>query len=177
LARCGEGKGMKAEMVLGGVLDVASTDEVQSIVDGAVRELRVPARRRAQRRTLVQSTQMPVAGFAVLDLGLVPEGAMWALVDCIVVGGDDHTTVTNASAALYAGGQAPNVGGPAPMLGNLLRPGTAVPAVWPLTKDLYLHTGDGLYVLVYGATAAVNLVAIARVYEWRPAGVEEADVL
>jgi hypothetical protein len=84
---------------------------------------------------------------------------------------------STTTAALYFGGVAPagNLANNLPILGNLLEPGTPVPAIWRYSKEIITgHDGDGLYALIYGAAAGQNLAGTARVYEWHPDSSEEA---
>lgn len=106
-----------------------------------------------------------LAGVAsVLDLGSPPTGMMWNLLKLTVVGSDDRTVVAGATLASYAGDPAN------PSLAMLLEPsigGSPIPNTAGYSDEvIWVHSEDNLFVMVYGAAAGQQLVAIAIVDEW-----------
>lgn len=162
-------------------IDFATKDDIRRGFSALGRRLH--SKDRSIRRSLQVAGQMPTAGPLLLDFGGPPTGTMWAPLIVGIVGSDDHTAVANGVWAVYAGGEA--VLTPVPMLGNLLIPGNVTGAtdkipgyVQPSGKeDVYLHYGDSLFVLVYGAAAATNLLAYAKVREIVPSNEEELNIL
>lgn len=155
---------MRTSLTIGGSIDIATTDEVKSIVGDSTDTLSKMFRRsnrKPVRRTIPASIQMPTTGAGILDVGSPPSGSTWCLVDVVVTGNDDHTAVAAATAALYIGDPA-NV-----MLGTLLRPGIAIPGSWSFSKEvIFAHFGESIFVSVSGAAAATNLSAVVRVHQY-----------
>jgi hypothetical protein len=80
-----------------------------------------------------------------------------------------NTVTASCVAALYVGNPARQVGANVadlPVLGNLVRPGIAVPGSFQFSGEKYpVHDSDNLFVVVYTATATAFYSATATVVE------------
>lgn len=173
---------MKAQIVLGGEIDVLSKSEFDEGMKRFDSLLRPNPKDRSIRRIEPASGQMPAAGPLVLDFGGPPAGAMWVPIWVTVTGADDRTSVANSQWALYFGGEAPSVASQPPSLANLLIPAGTAPQIPGFQqiggKDaVYGHFGDHLYLMVYGPVAGTPIIATARIREVHPASFEELNLL
>jgi hypothetical protein len=159
----------------GGVeVDILSGDEYR---DGIQRLLK-GGKDRSIRTTAFASGNMPSSGSLLLNFGGPQTGTMWVPLAVTFGGPDDHTVVANSTAAIYMGGQA----SANPSLGYLLIPGNAANTIphWVQIggKDsLYMHFGDHIYALIYGAAAGTNITATLRYRMVVPSQVEELNML
>lgn len=82
-------------------------------------------------------------------------GQLWNLLGVVWVAGDDHTTVANATAAVYKASAAQGSPSAAFQLLNPGGTGVPVPGNWyPPRLSTWLHPMDGLMVVFYGAGIA-----------------------
>lgn len=165
------------QFVLGASADIASSDEVRSAVkdgtDTIMGRLSASARWKGNRRRIPASVNNPVAatGTWVLDFGSPQGNYMWWLVDVVVTAADDRTAPVGALATLYSGNPARQATSTTvadmPLLGQLVRPGTALPALFTFHKETWpVHDGENLFSVVYSATTALTVVsAVATVME------------
>jgi len=157
---------VKALLAIGGEIEVATPGEVKDIVNGVGDSIlsKMPRRVKPLRRRIPTSDVMPAIGACTLNFGGPTSGYTWAIIDVVIVGGAsdiaDRTAVANALATLYVGDTE------SAMLGMLLRPGVAVPAVFPFAKEYFVHFGESLFSRVYGAAATTPLSGVATVYQY-----------
>lgn len=159
----------EAQLVLGGVVDIATGKEVREAVDSGVDRL---IRRRDKDRKI--RTRIPksytvigaasATGTWVLDFGMPPAGWVWEMVEVVITAGDDRTAPASMVAALYNGnppGQNQNnTISATPALANLMRPAQAVPATFVFGgEDYTIHYGENLFAVVYSPTTAITVMS------------------
>jgi len=162
---------MKATMVLGGELDIATTDEVRDIVGSATDSIlsKIPRGKRLPDRRRIPASAIAVAGTTtVLDFGGPQASHVWAVIDVVVTGADDRTAVAATTAAIYIGDPV------TAMLGMLLRPAQAVPSFFSFAKEYPLHFGENLFMNVYGAGTGQVLSGVATIYQYLEGIVESS---
>lgn len=152
---------------IGAVADLATGKEVQQAVDSGISRLerRMHDKDRGVRLRPADSLSLPVAatGTYYLDLGTPAPGTLWWLQELLVCVDDNRTAPAGTVAVAYCGGS-PNQAGnnvtDVPSLAQLIRPGTAVPAVWTFGGEVWpVKDGERLSVIVYAPTTALTTIA------------------
>lgn len=171
----------EAKIALGGVLDIASGAEVWDAVQrGTDRILsKLPDKDRGIRLRVPQSVSLaaPATGTFAMIIGTPAPGCMWWIQEVVVTAADDHTALAGAVAALYCGAPPRQQGTTTvvdtPPLGDLLRPGIAVPGVFPFSGEAVpVHDNEALSVIVYSPTTPVSVLsATATVVQLRDSAV------
>jgi hypothetical protein len=159
-------------LTMGGLVDVASGDEVRTAVDSGVERIlgRLPDKDRGIRRRIPASDSANATGTFVLDFGAPGTGWLWWVQEVVVTGADDRTALANSVAALYCGSppthRTPTTIDAAPNLGTLIRPGQALPALFPFSGEAFpIHERENLFAVVYLGTAALFVSGVATVVE------------
>jgi len=165
------------QIAAGITADIATPGEVKTAVDASVNDgigrllERLPSPDRGARLRPIASVNPGAAGNFVLNLGQPSPGCIWMLVEVCVTGPDDRTAVATTSAALYAGIPGRQSGAATvsdiPPLGNLIRPGIAVPGTFQFSGEpMFIKDSEALTVMVYtGATVVATLSAVATVMQ------------
>lgn len=153
---------MDVQLQLGGTLDIASGAEVTRMGNDIKRAFRDEFQRSLvfpiARKLTSQSETAPASGIVKAVVGTaVPPGRYWSLRSLVILGDDDHTAVTNASAALYIGDPV-NHG-----LAEVNDTFNTVPASEQYSAgELIAGPGDAFFVVAYGITVAHTIVVNAR---------------
>jgi hypothetical protein len=109
-------------------------------------------------------------GTFVLNFGEPAPGTLWWLIEVVVTGATDREAPVGAVTSLYTGPPARQVANTiqdAPMLGQLVRPAVALPAVFSFQeKTMPVKDGEELFAIVYSPTTAVTVLsAVATVMQ------------
>lgn len=167
---------MKASLLLGSEIDIASGDEVraaaQDTKDGILSFLASPPAR-ANRRRIPASYGVSAAatGTWVIDFGSPQGGYLWYLVEVVLTGNDDRTAIAGSFGTLYIGTPARQLTNTTiidtPLLGSLVRPGVALPTAFTFSGEQFpVHDGENLFAIIYSPTTAVaNVSGVATVME------------
>lgn len=178
---------MRATVALGGELDLVSPGELDARLGPLHHKLdRLDLLGRHRDRPPIHDTLYPTeirtmsaAGPNIVWFQGPTVGQIWNLTGVVWVAGDDHTTVANATTAVYKASGAQGAGLAA---AQLLAPGgTSVPVpggYYPPRLAIWLHPMDGLVVAFYGAGIAngTPLYAVAYVDKYMASAAEPSRI-
>lgn len=164
-----------AKIVLGGEIDIASGNEMQSGFDALRSDLKsatVKARRIL--RPLTRAVTLPAltqGQSAQLIVGRPDSGRTWVITRVTVLGADDHTALPNWYAAVYIGDPA-NVG-----LGQCVAPAAQVPFISTQNEHAWtVHDREDLFlnITAIGQDQAAGQVIVTTIqaYEYRDCDLE-----
>ena len=162
--------GAEADIVSGGEMRDAVEAGTSRILDSLPRDKDRGVRLRPTGSTNINP---PAIGNAVITFAphTPAPGTLWWLVEVVVTGADDRTAIAGAVAALYCGSPARQLSNAAitdvPLLGSLVRPAQALPAVFAFGGEAFpVKEGEELFVIVYSPTNAITLLsAVATVMQ------------
>ena len=141
-------------------VDIASGAELKEHTNSILRGVRAD---RGQRLRPVQSVSPAATGTYVLILGCPAPGTVWRVQEVVVAVDSASTSPAGATASLWAG-TPPNQNGAnidaQPMLGSLMRPAQALPALFPFGGETQVvKDTEYLFVLVNSPAVVMNIIA------------------
>lgn len=164
----------KAKIVLGGEIDVATGDELSNGLNGLRDDMKSSlSKPKRIMRPLSAAVQFAgiTSGTSIQVVGGRPAaGRLWVVTRVTVIGADDHSTITNAVAALYVGDSS-NVG-----LSQCVRPGQAIPFFDTSNEHAFIvHDREDLFINVTAVTADIaagQVVFNALAWEYRDSDID-----
>lgn len=163
-----------AKIVLGGEIDVCTSDEMKDGFDSFGRDMMgAMAKPKRILRPLSASTQFgAITSGAPIQLiaGRPTAGRLWVVTRLVVVGVDDSSTLANALAAVYVGDSS-NLS-----LSQVVRPGTSVPFQDTANEHAYVvHDREDLFINISAGAAAVGagqVVFNALAWEYKDSDID-----
>lgn len=168
---------MKASLLVGGEIDVATPGEVRTEVErgnsSLLTALGGPARGINPRR-IPASNLLPITaatGQWVLKFGSPNPSFMWWVSEVVAITATDREVIAGCQAAVYIGQSAEQLTGTSitasPPPGSLVRPAIATPATFIFNeKSMPVRDNEELSVIIYSPTNAVSAVSgVATVIE------------
>jgi hypothetical protein len=144
------------EIDLGGKVDKLS-DKVQRAMD-----LMLPIHKPVG-NSVYTGGSTPPSPFS-LEVSGPSRGRTWEVISFGLYGVDGHTTISGIIADMYAGQVNENL---VPDFSGIKYSGMAVGTTYTLGhKHIWVHPEEMLYLLIYGATSAINLTFVANVDEY-----------
>lgn len=158
----------EARFALGAVVDIASGAEVNEgfkALRGDLGAMGKPKRIMRPISRAVTLGALASGDTTVLNIGRPSTGRVWVVTRVVVLANDDHTALTNATAALYVG-DPENVS-----LGQCVRSGTAIPFTTTENEHAYVvHDREDFIVQISASgvvTAGTNIVVNILAWDYR----------
>lgn len=139
----------EVRFALGAVADLATSDEVKHCVDGLQghmdKRFRELTKQEGIRRTIQGSDILTLSSgqtqVTTFNPGGPALGRVWSITRLTLLGGDDHSSVANLTAALY-------IGDPAnPHLGTCVIPNLSVTTFLTFNREnLWVHDTEAMFI-------------------------------
>lgn len=165
-----------AKIVLGGEIDVCTSDEMKDGLDAFGRDLKGSmAKPKRILRPLTRSVTglaLSAGGTAVVVLGRPDSGRVWVITNINVMGDDDTSPKTGLTGALYIGDPA-NVG-----IGQCVQFGQAIPWSGQQNEHAYVvHDREDAFIYLTASGAVTGQVVVtATAWEYRDVDIESQHI-